>query len=355
MRFIHMADVHLGAVPDAGFSWSEERRRDIWDTFRNCIDDCSRRQVDLLLIAGDLFHRQPSPQQLREVNYLFSTIPDTRIVLMAGNHDFITPSSPYLTFPFSPNVSGLFSDQIECLRFPEIHTDVYGCSYSRQEIREPLYDDVEPLNSRNFKILLAHGGDDRHIPIRPDRLARSGFDYVALGHIHRPDILLKNKAAYSGAPEPTDAGDTGRHGYILGEVKNGHLSIRFVPKAKREYHRAQIMCSEADTTYSLRDKITACIRKNGDKDIYHFTLTGNHRPGIRFDTARLMECGRIVDIEDQTGMAFHPEQLRREYEGQLIGRYIESFDGQDRGEVQKKALQYGLEALLATRKDNPEQ
>ena len=46
--------------------------------------------VDLLFISGDLFHRQPLMRELKEVNYLFSTIPDTRVYLMAGNHDFIS-------------------------------------------------------------------------------------------------------------------------------------------------------------------------------------------------------------------------------------------------------------------------
>ena len=34
MRFIHLADVHLGAVPDRGCPWSKEREEEIWSTFR---------------------------------------------------------------------------------------------------------------------------------------------------------------------------------------------------------------------------------------------------------------------------------------------------------------------------------
>ena len=33
MRFIHMADVHLGAVPDEGKPWSERRKRELWASF----------------------------------------------------------------------------------------------------------------------------------------------------------------------------------------------------------------------------------------------------------------------------------------------------------------------------------
>ena len=37
IRFIHLADVHLGAVPDRGCPWSHEREEEIWETFRRVI------------------------------------------------------------------------------------------------------------------------------------------------------------------------------------------------------------------------------------------------------------------------------------------------------------------------------
>ena len=38
MKFIHIADVHLGVTPDAGMLWSETRSRDIWNSFRLVIE-----------------------------------------------------------------------------------------------------------------------------------------------------------------------------------------------------------------------------------------------------------------------------------------------------------------------------
>ncbi len=104
MRFIHLADVHLGAVPDRGCPWSKEREEEIWNTFRRVIAGIREDPVDLLFISGDLFHRQPLMRELKEVNYLFSTIPDTRVYLMAGNHDFISRDSFYNTFEWNSNV-----------------------------------------------------------------------------------------------------------------------------------------------------------------------------------------------------------------------------------------------------------
>ena len=108
MRFIHVADVHLGARPDAGPLYSEERPRELWETFEHVIRTCEKEQTDLLLIAGDLFHRQPLIRELKEADYLFSELTHTKVVLIAGNHDYIGTNSNYRTFQWSENVYPLF-------------------------------------------------------------------------------------------------------------------------------------------------------------------------------------------------------------------------------------------------------
>ena len=69
MRFIHMADVHLGVQPDKGKPWSEARQQEIKDTFVKVIENAEAKQVDLLLIAGDLFHMPPSEGMLRIISF----------------------------------------------------------------------------------------------------------------------------------------------------------------------------------------------------------------------------------------------------------------------------------------------
>lgn len=348
MRFMHMADVHLGAAPDSQMSWSEARKKEIWETFRDSIEDAKREQADLLLIAGDLFHRQPLAEELREVNYLFSTLTNTRVVLMAGNHDYLQPASAYLNFTWSKNVVCLFSRECECVRFPEIDTEVYGFSYYRQEITEPLYEGIRPVKERDkgCRILLAHGGDARHIPLNKQSLQRSGFDYIALGHIHKPQIILKEQAAYAGALEPIDCNDVGPHGYILGEYTKGRIRLRFIKKARREYISLPLWVEETDTTFSVRDKLERIIENRGWQNIYRIILQGNRSPQVHFDIEKLMEFGMVLEVEDQTKPLFHLEELKQKYEGQMIARYIESFQAQERSWTEEKALQYGLEALL---------
>ena len=106
MKFFHIADVHLGATPDKGFPWSYDRGREIWESFQNVIRQAGRENVGLFLIAGDLFHRQPLLKELKEVNALFASIPNTKIVLIAGNHDYIKENSFYKRFHGQKTFSG---------------------------------------------------------------------------------------------------------------------------------------------------------------------------------------------------------------------------------------------------------
>ena len=126
MRFIHTADLHLGARPDAGKNNSGNREREIWETFERLIGVCEKKQVDLLLIAGDMFHRQPLLRELKEVNYLFSKLTRTKVVMIAGNHDYMKWDSYYRTFQWNQNVYPLFGDRLQCAEFPELGTAIIG-------------------------------------------------------------------------------------------------------------------------------------------------------------------------------------------------------------------------------------
>jgi DNA repair exonuclease SbcCD nuclease subunit len=346
MRFMHIADVHLGAAPDHGFLWAKDRGRELWESFRQCIEDANEKKVDLLLIAGDLFHRQPERRELVEVNYLFSTLEKTVVVLMAGNHDYLRPDSPYLNFQWNENVICLFSPECERVRLPELKVEVYGFSYYQQEITEARYDELEAEKSDYFRILLAHGGDASHIPINKEKIRTAGFDYVALGHIHKPQVYIENLAMYAGALEPIDCNDPGPHGYIIGDVHRRRVRLSFEETCSRQYRQEEVVITEADTTFSVREKIAEQIRQGGSQHMYRIVLTGQRHPSFRPDIREYMKCGRIVDITDQTVPAFHLEELKRQYRGQLIGAYIESFGDGPHSAVEEKALRYGLEALL---------
>lgn len=347
MRFFHISDVHLGACPDPGFPWSDKRAKEIWKSFEDLIQKASERQVDLILIAGDLFQRQPLMREVKEVNALFSLIPKTKIVLIAGEHDYLRPDSCYLKCQWSPNVFFMSTKECSGIYFPDLNTEVYGLSYYEREIMEPLYDDLSPQDNGCFHILVAHGGDETHIPIDKKKLAQSGFDYVALGHFHKSQTVIDRHAYYSGSLEPIDKTDLGPHGYIEGQVdEQGRMSLRFVPWAKKEYVILSVTSTEQFTDADLKAQVEEMIRKRGKQHFYRILIDGVRDPMVRFDLEGCKELGNVVEIMDRTTPVYNFRKLLLQNGNNLIGRYIRQFQNGALTEAEKEALYEGIDALL---------
>ncbi|WP_081958025.1 metallophosphoesterase [Eubacterium sp. ER2] len=336
--------------PEAGKAYSGERSGEIWESFRRLIRVCKNEAPDLLLVAGDLFHRQPLLRELKEVDGLFASLERTQVVLIAGNHDYMRRDSYYRTFQWSANVHFLGSASVEAVELPALETAVYGCSYHERQIRQPLYDSAPAAGRQRREILLAHGGDTDHIPVSREALAGLGYDYVALGHIHMPQVVIPGLAAYAGALEPTDRNDTGHHGYIQGEITEDGCRFSFVPFASREYIHCEVEVDRRTTGAGLADLIWRKIEENGIQNMYKFLLKGYRDPDILFDLDALDRRGNIIDIVDETKPAWDLEKLYRNNKNNLIGRYIESFSGAEKDSVEYRALFEGISALMETRR-----
>lgn len=349
MKFIHLADVHLGAVPERGTALGEKRGEEIWESFRRVITEIRNNPVDFLFIAGDLFHRKPLLRELREVNYLFSKIPETQIFLMAGNHDYLTRDSFYLRFPWEKNVTFFEKEEIQCVKAVGKDVYVYGNSYENQEIKEAIYQKVRPGKEEGYHILMAHGGDAEHVPMDYQSLSAAGFHYTALGHIHKPQILFTNQMAYPGSLEPLDRNETGVHGYVEGTLENGQVQIRFVPFACRFYEKLVLNVREDMAQYDLEDQAKELIGKHGNNNIYQIILRGKRSPDMLFLPERFAELGNVIEVRDESRPAYQLGELERQYSGTLVGSYIAYFrEKENLTEVEEKALYYGLQALLET-------
>lgn len=300
MKFIHVADIHLGAVPEKGKPWARNREREIWDTFAALIKRAASDQVDFLFIAGDLFHRQPLLQELKEVDDLFSTIENTKVVLIAGNHDFIGDDSNYRSFVWRENVTFLKSSSIESVYFPDKNVEVYGRSYYEEENREAIYDNVKALDKRHINILLAHGGDERHVPMDEKKLALNGFDYIALGHRHTQRIFLENRIINPGNLEALEVKETGEKGFFEGEITKDSCQARFVAFAKRSYIHLEIPVKSSTTLLDLERIIEEKIVEFGRHNMYKIILEGFKDEKNQYDRARLLRLGNISEIIDNT-------------------------------------------------------
>ena len=265
---------------------------------------------------------------------------------MAGNHDYLKSTSYYRNYPWQGPVRMFLSQRPACMEFAELGTCVYGLSYEQREITQPLYDAIMPQKRQPIEILLAHGGDEKHIPFRKNELARRGYDYIALGHIHLPGELVKDQMYYAGSLEPTDKNDTGKHGYIKGEIKNGRTRIQFIPFACREYVHMEVKTEKEMTGRELKEKIARSIKERGVQNIYKIILRGFRDPDTIYDPGRMDTYGNIVEILDKTKPAYDYERLKSLNTDNLLGQYIESLTGAEEGSTEAIALAEGVQAML---------
>ncbi|MDF2472604.1 MAG: hypothetical protein K0R21_386 [Anaerocolumna sp.] len=354
MKFIHIADVHLGATPDADYPWAGQREKEILNSFYHVIDLCNEQEIDLLLIAGDLFHKQPLIRELKEINYYFAKLKTTQVVLIAGNHDYIGVRSNYVGFEWNPNVHMLSEGTMDSVYLEDMNTEIYGFSYHTRDITEPRYSKVYPGCEERINILLAHGGDEKNIPIDKKELLQSGFDYIALGHIHKPEIF-GGRMAYAGSLEPMDKNETGPRGYIYGELEKeedkSKITLKFVPNSFRQYIRAELKVHQGLTSGAVTDMVRALILENGFAHLYILILTGIRDADILFHKEDFIPLGNIVDVIDQTVPDYDFDVLYEENQDNIIGLYIKRIrENEKKSEIADKALYYGIEALLDAKK-----
>lgn len=350
MKFVHTADIHLGANPDVGKKQAASRSQEIWNSFERVIDLCEEEKADLLLICGDLFHRQPLVRELKEVNAIFSKLSKTEVVMIVGNHDYLKADSYYRTFAWADHVHVLLDKVIDYVEFPKLRTAVYGHSYHSKEIREKTYAGATAEGRQPYEIFMLHGGDEKHIPVKKEELEQLGYDYVALGHIHKPQYLVRDRIAYAGALEPIDKNDVGVHGCIVGEITRAGCRTEFVPISIREYKHLSIDVTKEMSGHQVKSLVKSTIEANGRQNIYKIQLIGFRDPDILFDLSGFDVYGNIVELTDKTKPAYDFEKLKRQNKNNILGCLIEEWGNCEKESVEYLALCEGVQALMETRR-----
>lgn len=376
VTFVHTADVHVGmGFKTASFAskLADQRRREIKETLFGILRHCEDKKIDLLLIAGDLFEEDyVSISDLKDMNHRFGTLTHTKVVIGAGNHDpVIDDKSCYKLIQWSANVH-LFGTEFSSISFDELNTEIHSFSWDRKHL-PPFEGTVLPaLDQDRHHILMLHGdayGQGDYLSITPSDLEQAGYDYVALGHIHKADFI-RPWMAYPGSPEPLDFSEDGDHGFIEGTVGE---TAAFVPFAKRAFHTLTVQVSGDMTYEAIKDSIGAVLTAfiSGEKshveedvhagsytstkdhatDMYRIILEGYLDSQVILDMSALKasfsEMVHYIEFRDETQADLDIEVLKRDYKDTLIGAYITYMeDLNEDADIKTEALYEGLRILL---------
>jgi len=225
LKLLHTADIHLGF---SMFNRTTERGRnarsvDVEHTWYRLIERSVPHQPDILIVAGDLFHR-PHPGMhaihaaRRALRYFLQHCPSALVFLVGGNHD--TPRARIDSNPlhllgeldrrilvsvwqpctYSVRVRGLL---VQLAAIPSALPDTYSEDPSGRLIQPA----VEPDPGADFRVLVLHGVHQHLLPfhggstkwlIRQECYANPLWDYIAWGD-HHDYTPLSPREYYSGA------------------------------------------------------------------------------------------------------------------------------------------------------------
>ncbi len=348
MKFIHTSDIRINATPDAEFEWGEKRKEELEECFLYLISECNTKDIDLLIIAGNLFNEPPTEEMLQWVDEQLFGLIKARTIILPGYLDYAEVGSPAAGYVFESRTVMLPGGKTTNAYLKGINTCVTGYGYDKPIIKEDVLGRIDPGRKDAVNILLGCGGDRLHMPYKKEDIARKGFDYVALGGRTKAAHILKNRLAYSGCPEPIEPEEQGRKGYIMGEVTDEGTKIQWVPSNKRSYIDLNITLTPELTADAVVNKLEEMLMKLGNENIYTIIFKGFADDDFYPNLNRIKERFMIRGVENLTINTRDEAKLREENEANLIGSFVrEISDSYTIDEnIRNKAMRYGLEALI---------
>ncbi len=366
VKIIHTADLHL----DSPFSLfdiqkAQVRRNELRGAFSSLILYAKTEKADIMILSGDLFDSGfVTKETVSLMVSQFASLPECRFVITPGNHDPADKRSPYLKTEFPSNVYIFESETVSRFSFPELGVDVYGYAFTSSSMTENPLKTPFLLDRDRINILAAHadvGGTSDSCPLTKEDLARHGFDYIALGHIHKgTDIQTIGDTyyAYSGCLEGRSFDECGIKGVIIGEFekKHGRLQASFGKRrlCKRHYEKMSLDISGIETAEDLKKRISSSLAKEnyGMDVLLRLRLTGRVSPellpaikGLHAENTGLF----YLEVENATAPLLNTEALKNDISirGALYRELLPMLESEneEEREIASEALRLGLAAL----------
>ncbi|HEY6874377.1 MAG TPA: exonuclease SbcCD subunit D [Geobacteraceae bacterium] len=314
IRFLHTADVHLGKTYRTS-PGEAERYEDFFRMLGGIVADAVRERVAFFLIGGDLFHTgQILPKTFARTIETLQPLKDNRIPCIAveGNHDWIhrrdsiswmealsqmgyirllrpsrTETGGYRFDPFDPATGMGGRIEVEGV-------NIYGLGYIGAQAGAHVARICEAVETKN-NLLLFHVGVWTYSPveignIKPEEALplAACFDYVALGHGHKPYIIYTPEgrpyAFNPGSPERVNFGEERYDkGYYLVTVEDGRYGHEFRPTDPRPMLAAVIDLDGAESADEALERFRAQVgarlaASGGDRQpLLELKLTGRVR------------------------------------------------------------------------------
>ncbi|MHB1454911.1 MAG: metallophosphoesterase family protein [Saccharofermentanales bacterium] len=369
VKILHCADLHLGSDMRILGDKGNLRSQEIFRSFERIIGICNTEKVDFLLIAGDFFDRiHVSDKVVDEAIHLIASIPGTIVAISPGNHDPYSVDSHYHLRSWPDNVV-IFSGPLSFVNFKEKGTCLWGCGFDcayasglwRAQTAGPVQDNGLINLCVMHGDLSAAAPQSPYNPVPSDFIAGCGFDYLALGHVHRRSPVSRAGRtfySYSGCPDGRGFDELGTLGVYIGLVGHGYHKLQFLKIGTREFIETEISLDGFTSNAALAERIAAEMKQRYSgsfhKDLFKIVLTGQLPQTAGIDAQgieeKLSKEFFFVKVENETGIAVDYEAIAAE--DSLKGIFVRKMHARmgetgnsATNDIIYKGLQYGLSAF----------
>lgn len=359
MKFVHIADMHFDS-PFVNLSekdiMGDLRRLEQRKVFKKIIEYIKENNIKYFFISGDLYeHKYIKQSTIDYINKLFEEIPETNIYIAPGNHDPYTKNSYYNKYNWSKNVK-IFGPKVEKIETQD--ANIYGYGFDDFYCSDSGVENIEIEQTEKPNILIIHGNIDgstiedmQYNSMSKKMLEEKGFDYVALGHIHKKDYNTEEnqKIVYPGSTISLGFDELGEHGMIVGDVEKNKLETQFIKLDDKQFTKREL---NVDNIYSKEELIEKINELEIEENNYvEIILIGNRNFEInKYDLIKYILNNNIIKIKDNTKIAYNLEKL--ENENTLKGLFIKEMnkklknaETEEEKEIIEKSIEIGLASL----------
>ncbi|MBE3639751.1 metallophosphoesterase family protein [Mangrovicoccus algicola] len=289
VRILHTADIHLDS-PLRSLALRNPALRDTVATasraaFRGLVEAAIAEGVAAMLISGDLFDgRERSAGTGAFVTAQMDRLAAAgiRVFYIKGNHDAENPVTGSLDLPGNVHVFDAAGGRQQLCDDIWIH----GVSFAGRHAPDSLLPRFRAPVPGAVNIAMLHTslggapGHDTYAPCSPAELAGMGFDYWALGHVHRRQIHSRAPwIVMPGMPQGRDIGEAGPKSATLLEIDGGRISLSERPSCVVEFAESALDAGPAESDEALRAMLRAHLAGLRDATaagavIVRLTLTG---------------------------------------------------------------------------------
>ena len=284
MKILHSADLHLDA-PFTGRTETQGQflRQALQSVPERLADLCRQEGCDLVLLAGDLFDGPWTQESYRALRNALEEMA-VPVFISPGNHDFLSPDSPYTTESWPENVHIFTHPEVEAVVVPELDCRIYGAGYRSMDC-EPLLEGFRAVGNERYHIAVIHGDPSQvnspYSPVTTQQIRESGLHYLALGHIHKAGNLRAGETlcAWPGCPMGRGNDELGVKGALVITLDDA-AEVQFVP-----LDTPRFFDYETSPGSDAHRVLSSLLPAFGDDHFYRVTFTGE-APALDLVTLR---------------------------------------------------------------------